>query len=141
MEMARANKFLYGLTVALPFFLFGLNELKQAFDGFFFGNVLLDALLSSVERYLATSCSDVTVIGVSHFAGTIDNAAHNANLQTNQVAGSGFYARDGFLQVVQRSATARARDVFRLGEFDAGSLKDGVSEGDELFAGECNATL
>ena len=119
----------------------GLNELKQAFDGFVLGNVLLYAFLSSVERYFATACSYVTIVGIRHFTGTVDNAAHDTNFQTHQVAGSGFYACDSLLQVVKRAPTARTGDVFCLGEFDAGGLENGVSKGDELFAAKCNATL
>ena len=102
------------------------NQLQQAFDSLFLGNVLGNTFLLLVERNLATTGTYIAIVGIGHLARTVDYAAPDANLQTYQMAGSSLDAGDGFLQVIQGTSAAWAGDVFGLGELDASGLKNGV---------------
>ena len=90
------------------------------------GNVFLDTLLAAIEGDFASAGTDVAIVGIGHFARAVDDAAHDADLQAHEVARGRFDAPDGVLQVVERAAAAGTGDVLGLGEFYAGSLKDGV---------------
>ena len=109
------------------------NQLQQALHGFFLGNVLGDTFLLLVERNLATTGTYIARVGIGHLAGTVDYAAHDAYLQTHQMAGGCLDAGDGFLQVIQGASAAWAGDIFGLGELDASGLKNGIRKLRELF--------
>ena len=79
-----------------------------------FGDILLDALLLLVEAHLATSCAYIAIVGIGHLTWTIDDAAHDGNLQSLEVRCGRLDAGDGLLQVVERTSTAGARDILRL---------------------------
>ena len=100
-------------------------------DGLSLRDIFLNTLFGTIERYLATTGTDIAIVGIGHFARTIDDTPHNANLQTYQIFGGSFNLSDGLLQVVERASAARARDIFGLGEFDAGGLENAVGKGSE----------
>ena len=128
-------------------------QFQQAVDSLSLVDILFNKLLSLIERYLATTGTDITIVGISHFARTIDNTTHNTDFQAYQILGGSldFFESsrltlgnaskltllllnrrlntgDGFLQVIKRATTARTGDVLGLGEFDASSLEDGIGQ-------------
>ena len=103
-----------------------VDELQQALHSLFLGDILLHALLTFIKGDLAPTCTHIAVVGIGHLARTIHDAAHDADLQAYQMAGSRLDTSNGLLQIVERTATPRAGDIFGLGKLDAGSLEDGV---------------
>lgn len=69
------------------FFIF-VYQRQQFVDGFVFGYVAFDAGFTLVERYSTFACSDVTVVGISHFARTIYDTAHYGDFETDQMCGA-----------------------------------------------------
>ena len=84
----------------------GLDELDELLHRFFFGNVLLDALLLLVETDFAAPGTYVAVVGIGHLARAVDDAAHDAYLQSLQVRRGSLDTGDGALQVVERASAA-----------------------------------
>ena len=73
--------FIVGISTLLP-----LHPLTVLFDNFdkaveslFLRDVALDALLAFVEAHFSHGCAHITVVGVCHFARTINDTAHNAD--------------------------------------------------------------
>ena len=56
-----------------------LDEGEELLDGFFLRDVLEDALFASIEGYAVSSCAHITVIGVRHLTGTVDDTAHDGD--------------------------------------------------------------
>ena len=56
------------------------NQILQSVHCFGFGNIELNRSLSNIEVYLAGRATDVTKIGVRHFAGPVYDAAHDRDL-------------------------------------------------------------
>ena len=83
-----------------------VNELQKPFYGLLLGYVLEHTLLAFVKRNLPASGTNVAVVGIGHLARTVDDAAHDAYLQSYQMAGGRLDALDGVLKVVERTATA-----------------------------------
>ena len=117
----------------------GLDESKETIDGFSFGDVALDALLAPVETDFTTGGTDVAVVGIGHFAGAVDDAAHDGDLEPDKVGRGGLDAGYGSLEVVERTATAGTTDVLGAGGADAGGLEDG--EGDVVTPGSRDGLL
>ena len=107
--------------------------MQETVDSLSFGNVFLDAFFLPIERDAARTGTHVAVVGIGHLARSVDDAAHDADLQSHEMSSGCLDAADGVLQVVERAAAARTGDVLRLGEFDAGGLENGVGEGCEVF--------
>ena len=61
-------------------------QLYQLFHRLFFGNVLFDALFLFVETDLAPSGTHIAIIGICHFPGSVDNASHDAYLDSFQIS-------------------------------------------------------
>ena len=91
-----------------------LDELDELLHRFFFGNVLLDALLLLVETDFAAPGTHVAVVGIGHLARAVDDAAHDAYLQSFQVRRGCLDAGDGALKVVERASAAGTGNVFGL---------------------------
>ena len=91
-----------------------LDKFDELLYRLFFGNVLLDAFLLLVKTDFAASGTHVTIVGIGHLARSVDDAAHDAYLQSFQVRRSGLDAGDGTLQIVERASAAGTGDVFRL---------------------------
>ena len=73
----------------------------------FLRNVLLYANLLAIEAYLVRTGAHIAIVGIRHFARTIHNAAHDANLQTLQVLGGFLDLGNGFAEIVEGSAATR----------------------------------
>ena len=84
------------------------NQLEELFNCLFLRNVLFHADLLLVERNLPASSSDITIIGICHLTRTIDNTAHNADFQADQILGGSFDAGDGLLEVIEGTSAAWA---------------------------------
>ena len=93
------------------------------FYGFFFGDVLFYTFLLAVETDLSATGSYVTVVGIGHFSGTVDDTSHNTYLQTLHILRGFLDALNSGAQIIKRAATARTGDIFGLGEFHAGGLE------------------
>ena len=78
----------------------GLYESQQMLHGLILWYIFLHTFLAAIERDAVRTGSYVAVVGVGHFAGTVDYASHDADLESYEVAGGGFYAADGVLQVI-----------------------------------------
>ena len=108
------------------------NQLEEFLNGFFLRDVLLYTFLGLVERDFAAACADIAVVGIGHLARTVDDAAHDADLQTHKVFSGSLDLCDGLLEVIKRTSATGTGDVFGLGELDTRGLKDGVGESGEL---------
>ena len=65
----------------------------------FGGDRLFDHLLTPVQRNFVFTDSNVTVISVRHFSGSVDDAAHDPDFEAFQVVGAFTNRGRGFLQV------------------------------------------
>ena len=93
-----------------------------------FGNVEFHRRLADVEVDLAGRAADVAEIGVGHFAGAVDDAAHDGDLHALEVVGRGLDAGGGGLEIEERAAAGGAGDVIGLENAAAGRLQDVVGE-------------
>ncbi len=64
------------------------DEVDEAIDGFDFGDVELHRGLADVEIDFVGGAADVAEIGVGHFAGAVDDAAHDGDFDAFQVLGA-----------------------------------------------------
>ena len=80
--------FIVGISslFTLHSYLLPLHPLTVLFDNFdkaveslFLRDVALDALFAFVEAHFSHGCAHITVVGVCHFARTINDTAHNAD--------------------------------------------------------------
>src|SRR5574344_1464744 len=78
----------------------------------------------AVERYLATGSSYITVVGIRHFARSVDNASHDTYLQTFHVFGSVFDTGYRLAQIVECASASRTTDIFSFAGAQAGCLQD-----------------
>lgn len=85
-----------------------LDEADQPLDRLLLRDIPQDAGLALVEADLPSAGAHITVVGVRHLARAIDDAAHDADLEPSQVGGGPLDLGDRRLQVVERTATARA---------------------------------
>ena len=104
--------------------------------------VVVDAplhhLLPDVEVNLAGRASDVAEIRVGHLARTVHDAAHDRDGHAGEVPGALGDGGGHLLQVEERAAAGRARDVLRLGVAHARALEEaegGAAEVVELRGG------
>ena len=88
---------------------------QEAREGFGGGDVLDDAFLAFVDGDAAGTGADIAVIGISHLAGAVYDAAHHAYLQPLQVLGGFLHFFQGLLQVEQGASAAGTGYVFCLG--------------------------
>ena len=61
-----------------------LNEFQQFLHGFFLRDVLENTLFAFVKRNAILAGADIAVIGIRHFAGTVDNTAHDGDFEIVQ---------------------------------------------------------
>src|SRR6266704_1045745 len=88
------------------------NEIYQAINRFSLQNVKFNRRFAHVQIDLSWRAADVPKIGVGHFAGSVDDAAHNSDFHALEMPGSRFDTGSDSLQVEQRAATRRASSVF-----------------------------
>jgi hypothetical protein len=93
-----------------PFAVFA-DEVDEAVDGFGFGDVEFDGLLPDVEIDLSRRATDVTEIGVGHFAGAIHDATHDRDLHAFEMLRAVFDAGGDGLEIEKRAPARWARDV------------------------------
>ena len=110
-----------------------LYQLQQALDSLFLGDVLLNTLLAAVERNLSTCSTHIAIIGIGHFAGAVNNTAHDTNLQALEVSCSSLYARQGSLQVIHCTATTGTGNILGLAYARTGSLQNTEHYGIEFI--------
>lgn len=111
-------------TLAVAF-----NQCKEFFDGLFGRYVLFNTHLAAIQAHFAAGCAHIAVVGIGHFAGSIYNATHDADFQSGEVSGCSLDARNGARQVVERTATAGAADVFGFRGAQAGGLQNAEGGG------------
>ena len=70
-----------------PFAVF-FDQIDQAVERFFGGDVILYALFAYVEIDLRGRAADVAEVGVGHFTGAVDDAAHDRDRHTFEVIGA-----------------------------------------------------
>ena len=86
--------------------------------------------LADVEVHLAGRAADVAEIGVGHFAGAVDDAAHDGDFDALEVVGRLADFRRGGLQVEERAAAGGTGDVVGLEDAVADRLQDVEGEAD-----------
>ena len=104
------------------------NQRNEPIDGFSLRDAGGDAFFADVEIDFPGSAADIAEIGVRHFARPVYDATHDTDGYAVEMRGAGFDFAHGFLDVVKRTAAARAGDVFRPRLAGAGPLEDGVGE-------------
>ena len=97
-------------------------QFQQALHGEFCRNILFYASFAAIQAHLAATCSHVAVVCIGHLAGSVDDAAHDADFQAGQMRRSRLNSRDGVGQIVQGATTAGARYIFGLGGAQASRL-------------------
>ena len=111
------------------------DEVDEAFDGFAFGDVELHGGLADVEIDLLGSAADVAEVGVGHFTGTVDDAAHDGDAHAFEMTRGGADFLRGGLQVEECAAAAGTSDVVGLENAYAGGLQDVVADAQSLPGG------
>src|SRR5690606_24817472 len=108
------------------------DEVDEALDGLVFGDVELHRFPAYVEVDLAGGSADVAEVGVGHFTGTVDDAAHHRDAHALEMAGGLADLLGGRLQVEESTTAARTGHV--VGFENAGSrrLEDIVAEPERL---------
>ena len=67
-------------------------------------DIALDDVLAAVQGDAVRAGTNVAIVSIGHFAGTVHDAAHDADLDTLQVVCLGSDQRCGLLKVKQGSA-------------------------------------
>ncbi|MFM1944159.1 MAG: hypothetical protein RI897_3141 [Verrucomicrobiota bacterium] len=110
-----------------PFSVFA-DEVDQSIDSFCFGNIEFHWGFSDVEVDFPGGTSDVAEVGIGHFAGAIDDAAHDGDFDSFEVVGACFDVGGDGLEVEESSAAAGAGDVIGFEATAAAGLEDIVGE-------------
>ena len=76
------------------------NQLKEFFDSFFLRDILLNTDFGFVKGNLTATCTDVTIVSVSHFTRTIHNTTHDADFQPYEIFCGSLDAGDSLLKIV-----------------------------------------
>ena len=100
------------------------DQIDQPVDSLGGFDAFVNDFLAAVEGDFVWTDTDVAVVGIRHFAGTVDDAAHDSNFDAFEVLGALADPCGRFLQVKQRSSTAWTTDIFRLGDAQATCLKN-----------------
>lgn len=91
---------------------------------FIFWNVFLDTFLLTIEANLLGPSTNITIIGVCHFSGTIHNTAHNTYLQALHTFGGFLDLSNSGAKIVKRSATTGTRNILGLDHTEPASLQN-----------------
>ncbi len=86
------------------------------FHGFVSGNILFHALLTLVQAHASCPGTHVTVVGVSHLAGTVDYTAHDPYFQSLEMRSRSLHTGKGLLKVKKCTSATGARYVLGAGE-------------------------
>ena len=99
-----------------------------------FGDAFFDHFLAHVQVDVAGRAADIAEVGIGHFAGAVDDAAHDRDLDALEVAGARGDALGRALQVEQRAAARWAGDEFGLRDAHAGGLQDAEQQARAVFS-------
>lgn len=114
-------------------------EVDETLDGFGFGDVEFHGGFADVEVDLSGSAADVAEIGVGHFTGTVDDAAHDSDAHALEVSGRCADFLGGGLEIEKGAAAGRAGDVIGFEDAGACGLQDVVGEAKGLTRGSFSA--
>ena len=103
-----------------------LYQPEQMFYGFFFRNVFFNTFFLTIETYLSTTGTYITIVGIGHLSRTVDYTSHYPYFQSFHILRGFLYTLDGRAQVIERTPTARTGNVFGLCEFYAGGLENRI---------------
>ena len=78
---AKETTLLFGVLPVATF----LDEVDEMLNGLSLRYALLDTFLSLVEIDLARRSTDIAIVRISHFARTIDDTAHDTDLEPLEV--------------------------------------------------------
>lgn len=109
------------------------DQVNQAVDGILFGDVEGNWRFADIEVNFVRGAADVAEVGIGHFAGAIDDAAHDGDAHSFEVAGGVADFAGGVLEVEQGAAAAWAGDVVGFKDAGAGGLEDVVGEAEGCF--------
>ena len=87
------------------------DEVDEAVYGFGVGDVEFYGCLADIEIHFAGGSDDIAEVGIRHFAGAVHDAAHGGDFHAFEVAGGGFEASCGFLEVEQSKGSALIFDI------------------------------
>src|SRR5205823_3220691 len=90
------------------------DEIDQPLNCLPLRDVKLDRGLADVEVDLAWRAADVAEIGIGHFAGAVDDAAHDGDFHAFEMLSAGLDAGGDGLQIKQSAATGWASDIIRF---------------------------
>jgi hypothetical protein len=93
-----------------------------------------DGVLADVEIDLVGRAADVAEIRVGHFAGAVDDAAHDGDFHALEMLRARLDARGDGLQIEQRPPARRAGHVIGLETAAAGRLQNIVGQPQALSA-------
>src|SRR2546426_3487851 len=92
-----------------PFAVFA-DKVDEPVDGFHYGDVEFDGLLTNVEVDFPGSAADVAEVRVGHFARAVDDATHDRDLHPFEVLRAVFDSSGDRLQIKERAAAGRTRN-------------------------------
>ena len=87
-----------------PFAVF-VDKIDEAINSFYLWYIEFHGLFTHVEVDFSRGATDVTEIGIGHFAWAIHNASHNGDTDAFEVTGCLTNLLGGFLEI-KKSATA-----------------------------------
>ena len=111
------------------------DQINEPVDGFVFRDIEFHGRFADVEIDLSGGSADVAEIGIGHFAGSIDDAAHHGDADPLEVTGGGADFLGGGLQIEEGTAAAWAGHVVGFEDADTGGLKDIVGKAEALAGG------
>ena len=77
-------------------------------DGFGFGDVFFYTFFAAIETDFTTCGSYITIIGIRHLSGTIDDTTHDSNLQPLELRCSFFHFGNCLFKIIQCATTTGA---------------------------------
>ena len=112
-----------------------LDQVHQPLHGLLFGDVELHRGLADVKIDFVRRPTDVAEVRVSHFTGTVHDAAHDSDAHAFEVARGFTDLLRGLLEIEERAPTAWAGDIVRLEDAHACGLQDVVADPQALSHG------
>src|SRR6185312_15579667 len=92
------------------------NDTNELIQRICRSNIFLHSLSTTIKRHLIRSRTNITIIGISHFARAIYDTTHNADLQAFQMTGTTADHLCRHHQVEQGAPATWAGDIFRFGD-------------------------
>src|SRR5690606_735527 len=95
----------------------------------------LHDFFATVQGDFVRPGTDIAIIGIGHFSGAIDNAAHDPDFESLEVVGRVAEELSGFLQVKEGTSTAWTGDILCFGNAGTGRLQNTKGGGDQVGQG------